>query len=353
MVSRKVGIRRERSANAPVGKRVCGAGQIFLSVLAAKPQRIQHWFMREIEITEIPPLKPNEQSLLETHSVLNVFNVLRGELALIGLLIASDDALLKGSLKLCDRLTADLQDRKASLAVAREIDIHAAAVLAEVYQALAARPALRAHPEVIESLANLESVFAILRVRERELLAREQAPDRWEEFSIEQLRRSFLEAFAAVEKNSRGRYRILYNAALQEPPDYYVDFKLESAEGDRLRMPAIFQDVMRDLILNARKYTKPGGRITAAVYEDPEFLRLVIEDTGRGIPPEELGTVVHFGKRASNVGDVRTMGGGFGLTKAFFVTKQFGGRFWIASDLGVGTRIRIYVPRPAAVTAAA
>ena len=38
------------------------------------------------------------------------------------------------------------------------------------------------------------------------------------------------------------------------------------------------------------------------------------------------------------------MGGGFGLTKAFLVTKQLGGRFWIASDVGVGTRIRIRVP---------
>lgn len=40
------------------------------------------------------------------------------------------------------------------------------------------------------------------------------------------------------------------------------------------------------------------------------------------------------------------MGGGFGLTKAFLVTKQFGGRFWIRSEIGAGTRIRIEIPRP-------
>ena len=32
-----------------------------------------------------PHLKPNEQSLLEMHSLLNIFNVLRGELSLIGI----------------------------------------------------------------------------------------------------------------------------------------------------------------------------------------------------------------------------------------------------------------------------
>lgn len=304
--------------------------------------------LHEIEITEIPPLKPSEQSLLAMHSLLNVFNVLRGELTLIGLALAHDDALLAGSLARCDELIASLHDPVASLVTAREVDTHAAAIFAEIDAALAARPEKRGDPEIAESQANLHSVFAILRVRAREQLARAQHPDRWEEFLLTDLRRDFLESFAAFERNSHGRFRITYNAALQEPRDYYVDFKLESSAGDRIWMPAVFQDVLRDLIANARKYTPPGGHITAALFEDAAELRLVVEDTGRGIPANELAAVVEFGRRASNVGNVRTMGGGFGLTKAFFATKQFGGRFWIASDLGVGTRVRIHVPRPAA-----
>ena len=45
------------------------------------------------------------------------------------------------------------------------------------------------------------------------------------------------------------------------------------------------------------------------------------------------------------------MGGGFGLTKAFLVTQQFGGRMWIKSELGIGTRITLVLPRPDAHTA--
>ena len=309
--------------------------------------------MHEIEITEIPPLAPNEQSLLSMHSLLNVFNVLRGELTLIGITLARDDALLARGLALCDELTASLGDPEASLATAREIDTHAAVIFTEIVAARAAHPDKGADSEILESLANLHSVFAILRVRARELLARARHPDRWEVFSIAELRQDFLEAFAAIEKNSHGRYHITYNAALQEPTDYYVDFKIESSTGDYLRMPALFQDVLRDLIANARKYTAPGGHITAALYEDSATLRLVVEDTGRGIPAEEMAAVVHFGRRATNVGDVRTMGGGFGLTKAFLATKQFGGRFWLASEVGAGTRIRIHVPRPVAAVVAA
>jgi signal transduction histidine kinase len=171
-------------------------------------------------------------------------------------------------------------------------------------------------------------------------------PERWGAFEIDRLRAEFGAVFSAIEKHSRGRYRILYNAARQEAADYYVDLKLEAESGTAIWMPPIFQDVMRDLVANARKYTSPGGHITAALYQDRAALRFVVADTGRGIPEAELAQVVQFGRRASNVGDVRTLGGGFGLTKAFLVTKRFGGRFWLASELGKGTRIRISIPRP-------
>lgn len=283
------------------------------------------------------------------HSVLNVFNVLRGELTLIGLTIAGKEDLLKGALTMCDRMIRSLSDPQASLAAARDVDLHICTIKTEVGALLDAQPAMRSHPEITESLANLESVFAILRVRAQELLARLQVPDRWVEHTIPALRRNFYDIFSAIEKNSHGRYRLIYNVALKQPPDYYIDFKIESVDGESLWMPPVFQDVMRDLIANARKYTAPGGRIIAALFSSADTIFFHVEDTGRGIPADELSKVVEFGKRASNVGELRTMGGGFGLTKAFLVTKQFGGRFWIASDVGVGTRIRIQIPRPAAI----
>jgi signal transduction histidine kinase len=305
--------------------------------------------MTELEITEIPPLTANERSLLDMHSVLNVFNVLRGELTMIGLTVAGNADLLKGSLALVDRMIRNLSEPEAALAAAQNIDLHAATINGDIEALLVARPDLRTHPEVVESLGNLASVFAILRVRARELLARLKIPGQWVEHAIPALRQSFLDVFSAIEKNSHGRYRIIYNAAFKRQPDYYVDFKIESVDGDSLWMPPVFQDVMRDLIANARKYTAPGGRIIAALGVSADTLYFFIEDTGRGIPADELAGVVGFGKRASNVGEVRTMGGGFGLTKAFLVTKQFGGRFWLASEVGVGTCIRIQIPRPAAI----
>lgn len=308
--------------------------------------------VKELEITDIPPLTANERSLVDMHSMLNIFNVLRGELTLIGLTLAGKENLLGRSLATCDQMIRDLREPEAAVAAAREIELRARTIRGEIEAMLDAQPARRSDPEIAESLGNLESVFAILRVRARELLARVQAPDQWVEHAIPALRRNFLDIFSAIEQNSHGRYRLIYNVALKQPPDYYVDFKIEGTDGESLWMPPVFQDVMRDLIANARKYTAPGGRIIAALYAGADQISFHVEDTGRGIPADELAKVVEFGRRASNVGEVRTMGGGFGLTKAFLVTKQFGGRFWIASEVGVGTRLRIQIPRPAVIAPA-
>jgi signal transduction histidine kinase len=125
-----------------------------------------------------------------------------------------------------------------------------------------------------------------------------------------------------------------------------VNFGIESVDGTTIHMPPVLQDVMRDLIANARKYTEPGGGITAGLVDNGKELRLVVEDTGRGIPLNEVKQVVEFGERGSNVDDKATMGGGFGLTKAYLVTRRFGGRMWIDSRPGAGTRITINIPRP-------
>lgn len=300
--------------------------------------------VHEIEIREIPPLKPAQQTLLDMHSVLNVYNVLWSELTLIGLALANDASHLRRGIALINTLVAALRDPQASVASAGRTEEHIRMFTAEIEEQLTLHPSARENADIAKSLASLESVFAVLRVRSRELLARAGNPELWVEMSTSELLQDFRDVFAAIEKGGRGRYRIVYNAALQGPTDYYVDLNFESVDADRIRFPLIFKDVMRDLIANARKYTAPGGRIVGALHSDRERLRFVVSDTGRGIPPAELSSVVDYGKRGSNVTDVRTMGGGFGLTKAFFVTKQFGGRFWIASDLGCGTRVRIEIP---------
>lgn len=110
-------------------------------------------------------------------------------------------------------------------------------------------------------------------------------------------------------------------------------------------MPPVFIDVMRDLIANARKYTAPGGRINAGIWSSANELVLSVEDSGCGIPANEIERVIGFGRRGSNVTEQRTMGAGIGLTKAYYLTKKMQGRMWISSEEGQSTRVKITLPR--------
>jgi|TARA_B110000495_G_scaffold26582_1_gene19592 sensor histidine kinase regulating citrate/malate metabolism len=52
---------------------------------------------------------------------------------------------------------------------------------------------------------------------------------------------------------------------------------------------------------------------------------LVVEDTGCGIPEDEIRGVVKWGVRGSNVLHIKSNGGGFGLTKAYIATRDMEG----------------------------
>ena len=101
---------------------------------------------------------------------------------------------------------------------------------------------------------------------------------------------------------------------------------------------------MRDITANARKYTKPGGRISCSLVMNESGLEMTVTDNGRGIPEKEIEKVVDFGFRGSNTAAAETKGGGYGLTKAYYFCKKAGGRMWIDSQLGAGTTIRIIIP---------
>jgi signal transduction histidine kinase len=301
----------------------------------------------EVEIREIPPLPPKQAAQVDLHSVLNILNVLHGELTLLGIALEDAPDLFCEAHALCERMRDDLVEPAAALRHAQSIGETATRIRTIVSRGLDRHPHRRDDPGILESLANIDSVFRVFGVRAREILARAREPAAWLDIPVEALRADLQTFLAAIEKNGRGRFRIVQNAASQGPTDYCLHLAIESANHRSLLMPLVFKDVVRDLLANARKYTSPGGLLSLGLRDTGSGLALVVQDTGCGIPPDEIERVVLPGVRGSNVGDVRTMGAGFGLTKAFLVTKQFGGRLWIRSELGRGTRVRIEIPRPA------
>ncbi len=302
--------------------------------------------MKEIEIETPPHLDSEQERIVDLHTMFNILNVVVGELSVVGVLDAEIEARLEPCQLELLAVEQGLRSESAQLPWLERLQ----QLQPEVESALAEMQTARLSETDMASLevsrANLKGIFEVLAARLNELRARLQRPGKWLLMPLEALRKSFLQVFAAIEKNAKGRYWFRYNLARHRSDDYYVSLDFESSSGDTVWMPSLLQDVLRDLALNARKYTAPGGKVQIALFQDDDAISCVVEDSGRGIPADELTRVAEFGFRASNVQDIRTMGGGFGLTKAVRFVKSLDGRFWIASELGRGTRVRLSIPVP-------
>lgn len=302
--------------------------------------------MREVEITSISPLIEPEFTLVQMHSLLNVLNVLTSGLTLLGLDIADDERLLESEIALCEDIRHALTNKNATFEHLLRAQEHQVTIREGVAHVLILYPEAAQNEDVQQTLEALDAVLQVLSSRAQEMIDSLQYPDQWITFDTDSLVADFQTVFDAMEKNSRGRYSFVYNLAQQEDVDYFIEFKIDSTHSGMFSMPMRLKDVIRDLIANARKYTPLGGQILVGMFQDDKEIRVSIQDNGRGIPEGEIEDVVSYGRRGSNVEDVRTMGGGFGLTKAFVVVKEFGGRLWIKSGLDRGTRVKIQIPMP-------
>ncbi|MFC1481774.1 ATP-binding protein [Candidatus Neomarinimicrobiota bacterium] len=299
--------------------------------------------MMKIEITEKLSLTDEQDSLLSMHSILNTMNVLISQIYQLADFL-DDKSLVQNCMPPCKEIVAALSDHDDAIESIRNIGRSVQEIQSSIADVIARHPDLRTTEQLQAHTDNIESIFTILEVRGREILARANQPDMWINYSIDDLINNFHDIFTAIEQNAHGKYKIVYNIASKNTLDYFINCGISSPDQVNILMPAVLQDVMRDLILNARKYTDLGGTIIAGLVDDGANLFFVVEDNGRGIPADQIEQVVQYGERARNVQDKETKGGGFGLTKAYYVTKQFGGRMWIESEENRGSTITISIP---------
>jgi len=107
--------------------------------------------------------------------------------------------------------------------------------------------------------------------------------------------------------------------------------------GDRDRLLQVFEN----LIGNAIKFTKAGGRITVGAASREHEVLFRVEDTGSGIAPENLRRVFDRFWQASSAGRV---GAGLGLPISKGIVEAHGGRIWVESAAGSGSTFFFTIP---------
>ena len=99
-----------------------------------------------------------------------------------------------------------------------------------------------------------------------------------------------------------------------------------------------------NLVDNAIKYGKEGGRVTVSGKVEPSGCTVEVKDDGPGIPPEDLPRIFERFYRVDK-GRSRELGGtGLGLSIVKHVVESHEGTLHAESRLGVGTRFFIRIP---------
>lgn len=118
-----------------------------------------------------------------------------------------------------------------------------------------------------------------------------------------------------------------------------IDQVQVKGDADRLKQ------VLVNLISNAIKYTPGNGMVTLELSKVDNQSKLVIRDTGPGIPPEDLPHIFErFYRAEKSRTRSKTSGFGLGLSIAYWIINNHGGHIDVESQEGSGTIFTIWLP---------
>lgn len=119
--------------------------------------------------------------------------------------------------------------------------------------------------------------------------------------------------------------------------NYSVDLNSSYVRGDQNKL----RQVLQNLISNAVKYSPAGGHINVTVApneQQADEVSFVVHDEGLGIPPEHQGKLFQKYMRVDTGEAVKIKGTGLGLWICREIIKAHGGRIWVESEVGKGSR---------------
>jgi heavy metal sensor kinase len=111
-------------------------------------------------------------------------------------------------------------------------------------------------------------------------------------------------------------------------------------QGDCLRLKQLFLN----LVDNAVKYTSAGGSIHLTIEREGQWAKVVVEDSGIGIPPEALPHIFARFYRVDQARSLSDTGGGLGLSICQWVAQTHGGKITVQSRVGSGSTFIVSLP---------
>ena len=118
-----------------------------------------------------------------------------------------------------------------------------------------------------------------------------------------------------------------------------IDQVIFQGDVDRLKQ------VLINLVSNAIHYTPAGGDVYLSLSKKTDVIRIIVRDTGPGIPTSDLPHIFdRFYRGEKSRTRSKTSGFGLGLSIAYFIVEAHGGRIEVDSHEGIGTTFIVILP---------
>lgn len=119
-----------------------------------------------------------------------------------------------------------------------------------------------------------------------------------------------------------------------------VPSQLPEVAADNRRL----QEVLQNLLDNAIQYTLPGGKIVLSAENRGDEVIFTVADTGIGIPQADQPRIFERFYRVDVARSREAGGTGLGLSISKHLVEAQGGRIWVESEVGVGSKFHFAVP---------
>lgn len=108
--------------------------------------------------------------------------------------------------------------------------------------------------------------------------------------------------------------------------------------------PIRIGEVVTNLVANAINYTNAGGKVDASLEASPTEVTTRVSDSGVGIPKEAIPHLFNKFFRVSNITQQASKGTGLGLYIARSIITKLGGKIWVESEMGQGSKFYFTLP---------
>ena len=104
------------------------------------------------------------------------------------------------------------------------------------------------------------------------------------------------------------------------------------------------KQILFNLLSNAVKFTHAGGTVDVSVVRDGDFIEITVADTGMGIREEDIPKLFQTFTQLESVYTKGFEGTGLGLALTRQLVELHGGRIWVKSEFGTGSRFSFTIP---------